>query len=59
MLDFLGLPSDEKVLRFHENERPVRTASVNHVRQPIYRTSAGRERGDRLGLRLLSRGGRT
>jgi hypothetical protein len=31
MLDFLGLPWDERVLRFHETERPVRTASVNQV----------------------------
>jgi tetratricopeptide (TPR) repeat protein len=44
MLDFLGLPWNETVLRFHETERPVRTASVNQVRQPIYRTSAGRWR---------------
>jgi len=44
MLDFLGLPWDEAVLRFHEAQRPVRTASVNQVRQPIYRTSAGRWR---------------
>ena len=42
MLDFLGLPWDERVLKFHETERPVRTASVNQVREPIYRTSAGR-----------------
>jgi tetratricopeptide (TPR) repeat protein len=42
MLDFLGLPWDEKVLRFHETERPVRTASVNQVREPIYHSSAGR-----------------
>ena len=44
MLDFLALPWDEGVLRFHETKRPVRTASVNQVRQPIYRTSAGRWR---------------
>ena len=44
MLDFLGLPWDEACLRFHETERPVRTASVNQVRQPLYRTSAGRWR---------------
>jgi tetratricopeptide (TPR) repeat protein len=44
MLNFLGLPWDERVLRFHETERPVRTASVNQVRQPIYGTSAGRWR---------------
>jgi tetratricopeptide (TPR) repeat protein len=44
MLDFLALPWDKEVLRFHETKRPVRTASVNQVRQPIYRTSAGRWR---------------
>ena len=37
MLDFLGLPWDEACCSFHETERPVRTASVNQVRQPIYR----------------------
>jgi tetratricopeptide (TPR) repeat protein len=44
MLDFLALPWDEGVLHFHETKRPVRTASVNQVRQPIYRTSTGRWR---------------
>jgi len=44
MLDFIGAPWNETVLRFFETERPVRTASVNQVRQPIYRTSAGRWR---------------
>jgi hypothetical protein len=44
MLNFFGLPWNERVLRFHETERPVRTASVNQVRQPIYCTSAGRWR---------------
>jgi tetratricopeptide (TPR) repeat protein len=44
MLNYLGLPWDEAVLSFHETKRPVRTASVNQVREPIYRTSAGRWR---------------
>jgi tetratricopeptide (TPR) repeat protein len=44
MLDYLGLPWSDSVLRFHETERPVRTASSNQVRQPIYRSSAGRWR---------------
>ena len=44
ILDFLGLPWDEACLRFHETQRPVRTASVNQVRQPIYSTSVGRWR---------------
>jgi len=44
ILDFLGLPWDEACLRFHETQRPVRTASVNQVRQPIYSTSVRRWR---------------
>jgi tetratricopeptide (TPR) repeat protein len=37
LLDFLGLPFDEACLRFHENARPVRTASSEQVRRPISR----------------------
>ena len=37
MLDFLGLPFDERCLRPHENNRPVRTASSEQVRRPINR----------------------
>ena len=44
ILNFLDLPWDATVLRFHETERPVRTASSNQVRQPIYSSSAGRWR---------------
>ena len=38
----IGLPWDDACLRFHENRRQVRTASVAQVREPIYRTSVGR-----------------
>lgn len=44
LVEFLGLPWDDACLRFHENARPVRTASVNQVRRPIYRGSVGRWR---------------
>jgi tetratricopeptide (TPR) repeat protein len=37
LLDYCGLPFEEACLRFHENDRPVRTASSEQVRQPIYR----------------------
>jgi len=37
LLDYCGLPFDERCLRFYENERAVRTASSEQVRQPIYR----------------------
>ncbi len=38
LLDYCGLPFDEACLRFFENDRPVRTASSEQVRQPIYRS---------------------
>jgi tetratricopeptide (TPR) repeat protein len=36
LLDYCGLPFDPSCLRFFENDRPVRTASSEQVRQPIY-----------------------
>jgi tetratricopeptide (TPR) repeat protein len=42
LVRFCGLPWHEACLDFHENGRPVRTASVTQVRQPIYRSSIGR-----------------
>jgi len=44
MLAFLGLPWDPACLEFHRTARPVRTASVNQVREPIYRSSTGKWR---------------
>ncbi len=37
LLDYCGLPFEERCLRFHETDRAVRTASSEQVRQPIYR----------------------
>lgn len=37
LLAHCGLPFEESCLRFFENSRPVRTASSEQVRQPIYR----------------------
>jgi hypothetical protein len=38
MLDHCGLPFEEACLNFHANERAVRTASSEQVRQPIYKS---------------------
>jgi len=38
LLDYCGLSFDQACLRFFENERPVRTASSEQVRQPIYKS---------------------
>jgi len=37
LLQYCGLPFEPGCLRFYENERAVRTASSQQVRQPIYR----------------------
>ena len=37
LLEYCGLPFEADCLRFYENERAVRTASSQQVRQPIYR----------------------
>lgn len=42
IMNYLDLPWDEKCLAFHENKRPVKTASVAQVRRPIYKTSVAR-----------------
>ena len=44
MVAHVGLEWDDACLRPHEVSRTVRTASVWQVRQPVYRTSAGRAR---------------
>lgn len=42
LIDFLGLPWDDRCLRFFDSERPVFTYSLWQVRQPIYRSAVGR-----------------
>ena len=37
LLEYCGLPFEPGCLRFFENDRPVRTASSEQVRRPIYR----------------------
>jgi len=39
MLDYIGVEWEAQVLSFNELDRPVKTASVWQVRQPIYKTS--------------------
>jgi hypothetical protein len=44
LTEFVGLPWDEQVLRFHESQAPSATASAVQIRRPIYATSIGRWR---------------
>jgi hypothetical protein len=53
LLQFCGLPWDERVLEFHRTKRAVRTHSGAQVRRPLYTTSIGRWRAYRSQLEPL------
>jgi hypothetical protein len=53
ILTYCGLEWEDACLRFHETERPVRTASATQVRQPLYRDAIGRWRPDARALEPL------
>jgi tetratricopeptide (TPR) repeat protein len=42
LVEWCGLDWEPNCLAFHEGKRPVRTASVSQVRQPIYKRSVAR-----------------
>jgi Tfp pilus assembly protein PilF len=44
MIDFCGLPWENRCLAFHTNPRPVQTVSAVQVRRPMYASSIGRWR---------------
>jgi tetratricopeptide (TPR) repeat protein len=44
LIDYCGLPWDDRCLKFHETNRPVATSSNVQVRRPLYRSSVERWR---------------
>ncbi|HEY1785724.1 MAG TPA: hypothetical protein VGG30_09260, partial [Pirellulales bacterium] len=44
LIDFCGLPWDDRCLNFHQTSRPIATASNIQVRRPLYRGSVARWR---------------
>jgi tetratricopeptide (TPR) repeat protein len=54
IIAFLGLDWDERCLKFHESDRPVKTASVSQVRRPLYTSSVARWRRYGDGLKPLA-----
>lgn len=53
LIDFCGLPWEDRCLEFHKNIRPVRTASAVQVRKPVFRGSLQRWRKYEAGLMPL------
>jgi Sulfotransferase family len=53
IIAYCGLEWDDACLAFHEMRRPVKTASLVQVRQPVYQSSIGRWRPSAVVLRPL------
>jgi hypothetical protein len=53
IIDFVGLPWSDEVLRFHESPAPSATASAVQVRRPIYTSSVAKWRHHATGLATL------
>ena len=56
LIAFLGLDWDPACLEFHKTDRPVTTASLWQVRQPLYASSVGRWRRYRAHLGPMLKG---
>ncbi len=41
LVEYCGLPWEDACLEFHQTDRPIRTASSEQVRQPVYTGSIG------------------
>ena len=55
LIDYSGLPWDDRCLSFHKTSRPVKTASAVQVRKPLFRSSLQRWRKYERGLAPLLR----
>jgi tetratricopeptide (TPR) repeat protein len=53
LIDYCGLPWDERCINFHATNRPVKTASAVQVRQPLFRGSLQRWHKYEAGLAPL------
>jgi Tfp pilus assembly protein PilF len=53
LVELLGLPWEEEVLRFHESRAPSATASAVQIRRPLYDDAVGRWRHHAEALRPL------
>ncbi len=56
MLAYIGVDWEPEILRFNELDRPIKTASVWQVRQPVYKSSKARWRHYQTYLTPLLKG---
>jgi hypothetical protein len=54
LFDFLDLPWEDGVMRFHESASPAATASAAQIRRPLYATSVGKWRRHEAALSPLA-----
>jgi len=50
LIEYCGLPWDERCISFHKTSRPVKTASAAQVRKPLFRSSLQRWRKYEAGI---------
>ena len=55
LLEFCNLEWDSNCLNFHKNKRPVSTASLAQVRQPLYKTSVEKWKNYSKNLEILKK----
>ncbi len=55
LIDYCGLPWDDRCINFHRTNRPVKTASAVQVRKPLFRSSLQRWRNYEADLGPLLR----
>ena len=55
LIEYCGLPWDDRCLSFHRTSRPIKTASAVQVRKPLFRSSLQRWRKYESGLAPLLR----
>jgi hypothetical protein len=53
MIEYCGLPWDDRCISFHKTRRPVKTASSVQVRKPLFRSSLQRWRRYESGVTPL------
>ncbi len=54
LIEFCGLQWEDKISKFYDSDRPVKTASLWQVRQPLYTTSIGHSKNYAEFLKPLS-----
>ena len=54
ILEYCELPFEENCIDFYKSKSPVKTVSINQVRQPIYKTSIDKYKFYKEEVKIIS-----